>query len=224
MIKSNFLKTSIIAASLIVVMGCQSTDAPQVSPDGLELKHQSRSTIAYTKAGVSLADYDKVGIMPSQVAFKKNWKRDYNRDQTTASTRINDDEVLNIKTEVAKLFDEVFKEEFSKSTSFTVVEKVASGTLILKPAIVNLDVNAPDIQTATNVKNFVSDAGEATLFLEIYDGVSGEILARIVDDERIGDHGYVKWATRVSNKADAKRTIRKWAKILRKKFDAAKAK
>jgi hypothetical protein len=57
------------------------------------------------------------------------------------------------------------------------------------------------------------------LFLELYDSVSGEILARIIDSEVIGDNGYTQWANRVTNTADARRTIRKWAKALRVKYE-----
>ena len=225
MTNNNFFKTTLVAASMLVIIGCQTTpDAPTVSSDGLALKHQSRSTLAYKKEGVNFAEYDKIQILASQVAFKKNWQRNYNRDQSSVSTRINDEQVLNIKTELAKLFDEVFQEEFSKDSLFTLVDKTSSGTLIIKPAVINLDVNAPDVRSAANVKTYVSEAGSATIFLEVYDGVSGEILARVVDSKAVGDRSYMHWQTSVSNRADAKRTIRKWAKTLREKFDATKAK
>jgi hypothetical protein len=98
---------------------------------------------------------------------------------------------------------------------------VSSNTLLIRPAIVNLDVAAPDLRTAENIKTYSSEAGQATLFLELYDGVSGEILARAVNASAAGDDSYYQWATRVSNRADAKRMIRKWAKALRKKYDEA---
>jgi hypothetical protein len=216
------LKLSVIALVTSMAIGCaatNSTDAPQVSPEGMELKKSTRSTIAYKKAGVDFSEYDKVQILPSAVAFKKNWKRDYNRDQVTLSSRVNDDDVIRIKADVAKLFDEVFKEELGKDAKFPIVDKVSSNTLVIRPAIVNLDVAAPDVRSAANVKTYANDAGQATLFLEFYDGVSGEILARVVSAAVAGDNSYYQWATRVSNRADAKRMIRKWAKALRTKYD-----
>ena len=214
-------KLGVIATSAMLAMGCVTTPAPEQSPDGLQLKYQSSSTIAYQKADVNFSEYDKVLILPSQVAFKKNWARDYNRDQTSFSNRIKDEDVIKIKTKVALLFDEIFKEEFSKNGSASLVQEATTGTLILKPAIVNLDVNAPDLPTAGMTKTYVQETGEATLFLEIYDGVSGEILARIMDDEIVGDKGYMQWANRVTNTADAKQTIRKWARTLNEKFEKA---
>ncbi len=222
--KSQIIKLSAVAMMVSVVIGCNSTnptDAPQVSPEGMELKKSTRSTVAYKKEGVDFSEYDKVQILPSAVAFKKNWKRDFNRNQSSLTTRVRDNDVIRIKAEVAKLFDEVFKEEFGKEADFPIVEKVTSGTLVIRPAIIDLDVTAPDIQSSANVKRYASDAGQATLFLELYDGVSGEILARIVNVSVAGDDSYYQWATRVSNRADAKRMIRKWAKALRTKYDEA---
>ena len=119
------------------------------------------------------------------------------------------------------LFDEVFKEEFGKEAKFPIVDKISSNTLVIRPAIVDLEVNAPDLRSASYVKKYSSDAGQATLFLELYDGVSGEILARIVSASVAGDNSHYQWATRMTNRADAKRMIRKWAKALRTKYDEA---
>ncbi len=224
MIKQQGLKLSFIALAASMVIGCNSTNptnAPQVSPEGMELKKSTRSTIAYKKEGVDFSEYDKVQILPSAVAFKKNWKRDYNRDQISLSTRINDADVIRMKADMAELFDEVFKEEFGKDAKFSLVDKVSSKTLVVRPAIINLDVSAPDMRSAINVKTYADDAGQATLFIELYDGVSGEILARAVNTAVAGDNSYYQWANRVSNRADAKRMIRKWAKALRIKFDEA---
>jgi hypothetical protein len=222
---SKVVKLSLVAASLMLAVGCQSTpETPKVSPDGMQLKVNERSTIAYKKEGVNFSEYSKVLILPSQVAFKKNWKRDYNRSHTSLSTRIKDEDVLRIKEGVAKLFDETFKEEFGKTGDNPLVEKTETGTLLLKPVIINLDVNAPDLKSAGRVTTYVNEAGQATLYLELYDGISGEILARIIDSEVIGDNMSAQWANRVSNTADAKRTIRKWAKALRAKYDQAQEK
>ena len=222
--KKTGIKLSVLAIFTTLALGCTSTNptnAPQVSPEGMELIKSTRSTVAYKKEGVNFAEYDKVQILPSAVAFKKNWKRDYNRDQSSLSTRVRDNDVIRIKTQLAELFDEVFVDEFGKGGKFPVVKEVTSNTLVIKPAIVDLNVSAPDLRTATNVRTFTHDAGQATLFLELYDGVSGELLARVVNASVAGDDSHYNWATRVSNRADAKRMIRKWAKALRIKFDEA---
>jgi len=222
--KLQIIKLSAVAMMVSVAIGCNSTNptnAPQVSPDGMELKKSTRSTVAYKKEGVDFSEYDKVQILPSAVAFKKNWKRDYNRNQSSLTTRVRDKDVIRIKAEVAKLFDQVFKEEFAKDASFPIVDRVGSNTLVIRPAVIDLDVSAPDLKSSTNIRTYANDAGQATLFLELYDGVSGEILARILNVSVAGDDSHYQWASRVTNRADAKRMIRKWAKALRTKYDEA---
>ncbi|MGB0937044.1 MAG: DUF3313 family protein [Colwellia sp.] len=216
-----YSKMSVISLAIFTMLGCTTTsDAPAVSPEGMNLKVSTRSTIAYKKEGVDFSEYDKVKLVASQVSFKKNWKRDYNRDQASLSNRVKDDDMLRIKNEVAVLFDEVLKEELSSSKYDYLVDKVDGKTLLIKPAIIDLDVYAPDLMTASRGRTYTQESGEATLFLEVYDAVSGEILARIIDNEVVGDRGYANWSNRVSNRADAKRTIRKWAVSLREKLDA----
>ena len=218
------LKLSVITLVASMAIGCTSTNpnnAPEVSPDGLELKVATRSTTAYKKEGVDFAEYDKVQILPSIVAFKKNWKKDYNRSKGSITGRVRDEDVIRIKADVAQLFDEVFKEEFGKDAKFPIVDEVSSNTLVIRAAIVDLDIAAPDVRSAANVKTYTSHAGQATLFLELYDGVSGELLARVINASVAGDNGYTQWANRVSNRVDAKRMIRKWAQTLRTKYDEA---
>lgn len=58
------------------------------------------------------------------------------------------------------------------------------------------------------------------MYLELYDSVSGEILARIVDRRRMGDYGgTMRWSSSVSNRADASRLFKRWADMLRKGLD-----
>ena len=67
------IKLSVIAIFTTLAIGCTSTNptnAPQVSPEGMELVKSTRSTVAYKKEGVDFSEYDKVQILPSAVAFK----------------------------------------------------------------------------------------------------------------------------------------------------------
>ncbi|TPH13480.1 DUF3313 family protein [Litorilituus lipolyticus] len=215
----------ILCASLAI--GCSSTNpsnAPQVSEDGLNLKLSTRSTIAYKKSGVDFSTYNQVQIMPSTVAFKQNWMRNYNRSTASISTRVKDSDVIRIKQSMATMLDEIFIEEFNKGTGYSVVSEPSANTLLIKPSIIDLDVNAPDLSTASRTRTYTQDSGEATLFLEIYDSVSGEILARVIDAQGGRDNGFYQWSTRVSNRADARRIIRGWAQKLRTKFDEAHTK
>ena len=163
---NKFIKLSAISLASLAMLGCTATsEAPQTSPDGMQLKVSTRSTTGYKKEGVDFSEYSKVQLLPSQVAFKKDWKRDYNRDQISLSSRAKDEDVIRIKNDVAVLFDEVFKEELSTSKYNTLVDKADAKTLIIRPAIINLDVYAPDLNTVNRGRTYTRETGEATLFL-----------------------------------------------------------
>ena len=193
-------------------------DPPAISYDGLRLVASAKNNHVYVKPAADFADYDKIILLDCQVSFKKNWQRDYNREQRSTTRRVTEKDVARIKADVAQLFDEVFRGELATVKGYQVVTAPAENTLLVKPALVNLDVYAPDVMPPSRVRSYVEKAGEGTLNLEIYDAVSGAILARVVDRRETRDHGYFYWANRVSNRADARQLLKKWAKKMHEKL------
>jgi hypothetical protein len=95
--------------------------------------------------------------------------------------------------------------------------------MIFKPKVIDLDVYAPDIDSSYISRSYVRQAGRATLFLEVHDAVSGEILARWVDSRRDPDRGYFDWANRITNTERATFVARTWAKRLVEGLEELKA-
>ena len=58
-----------------------------------------------------------------------------------------------------------------------------------------------------------------TLVLEFYDAVTSALLGRVMDQESARDDGYMRFSSGVTNKAEADRIMRKWAKLLVDKLD-----
>jgi hypothetical protein len=58
-----------------------------------------------------------------------------------------------------------------------------------------------------------------TLVLEMVDGVTGEVQARVVDRRRGIDQGTLQWTSSVTNRAEFNRILRRWADLLRDGFD-----
>jgi len=96
--------------------------------------------------------------------------------------------------------------------------------LLLRPAIINLDVTAPDTMSANRNYTITSSAGEMTLYLEVYDSVTGSIIIKALD--RKGDRsqlGQFTLSSSVKNKAAANRILAQWADILVDALNEAKA-
>lgn len=206
----------VLCASLIVSYGpavlAEKQDVPEVSSDGLNLVEHTKHRIVYSKAGATLDAYTKVKILDCYVEFKKDWQKDYNLNELGLDGRVRDRDAEAIKTRVAA----EFRKEFTKvlgEKGHEVVDDTGADVLLLRPAIINLDVTAPDIPTAGMRDVIVASAGSMTLYLELYDSATSELLARVVDAEADPDMGPVR-ADRVTNTAAADRILRRWAEEL----------
>jgi hypothetical protein len=196
-------------------LSVQSVDAPEVSFDGLHLDPDSEISLLYVKPGADFSVYEQFLMLDAYVAFKKNWQR----NTRVAGRRVSNKDMEKIKGEAAALLHESFKEELDESGGYTFVDKPADNVMILRPALIDLEITAPDIPVAGRVTQYVASAGAATLYLELYDSVSGEILARAVDRRRMQDYGTARWANSVTNRADAARMFKRWAALLRQGMD-----
>lgn len=185
--------------------------APQTTPEGMELIKQTKERIVYAMPGATLDQYTRVAILDCYVAFKKDWERDYNRSASMGG-RISDSDVERIKTELSAEFKKVFTEVLTEA-GHEVVDHTGEDVLVLRPAIVDLVINAPDTNSASVGRVIVRSAGEMTLFLEFYDSLTSAIIARVIDAQA-DNSAFAQRADHMTNKADADRIIKNWAREL----------
>ena len=187
---------------------------PEVDSDGLHLVEKSKVRAAYMKPGTDLSIYSKVKILECYVDFVKDWEKDYNLNQIGLNGRIRDKDAEAIKTRLAAEFTKVFTDELTKA-GFPVVDEAGADVLLLRPALINVDVTAPDVMSAGMQTTLIRSAGEMTLYMEMYDSATNTLIARVVDPEA-DQEGFAQVANRVTNKAAADRILRHWAKLLAK--------
>ena len=186
---------------------------PEVSKDGLHLLKHTKVRIAYAKPGASLDKYTKVKMLDCYVQFKKNWERDYNMNEVGLEGRVTDKDADRIKQTLAAEFNKVFTKVLTKA-GHEVVDDVGPDVLLLRPAIINLDVTAPDLMTAGFSQTYTASAGQMTLYMEMYDSKSSTLLARVIDPEAGQGGGIAMSANRVTNTAEADQILTHWAKLL----------
>lgn len=186
-------------------------DLPEITEEGLHKLEGTGLAVVYAKPGVDLSVYNRILLLDAAVAFKKNWQRDQNRSK---SIRVNANDMERIQTRLAEMFREVFTEKLSAAGYELTVER-AEDVLIVRPAIVNLDVSAPDVSTAGRSYQLTASAGEMTLYLELYDSVTNDLLGKAMDFKRDRQPGgYIRWQTRASNRAAASKILNGWADVL----------
>jgi hypothetical protein len=205
----------VLAAGAFVLAGCASTDAV-TEWDGLVRQPNTRLNAVFLKPNAQVAAYRSVMLDPVQVSFDSNW--DPNRGTRSMSARLNADDVAAIKSDLAELFREIFRDELARG-GYQLVDQPGPETLRVTPAIINLFINAPDTSAPGRTRTYTADSGRMTLVAELRDSETGTLLARAVDTQTGRNAGMWTISNRVTNTADARRAIGVWASALRRGLD-----
>jgi hypothetical protein len=203
------LTAALLISTAVPATSVAKEKLPEVSSDGLHLTKQTKSRIVYVKPGATLDKYSKVMLLDCYVDFVKNWQRDYNLDEVGLDGRVTDKDAEEIKKRLADEFAKVFKDELTKK-GYPVVGAAGPGVLLLRPALLNVDVAAPDLMNPRREWTLVQSAGSATLYLELYDSATSTLLARVIDAEA-DPNDFAQQANRVTNTSAADRILRRWA-------------
>lgn len=200
----------------------QSDDWPEVTEDGLVRMDDTRMAVVYAKPGATLAGYNKIMLMDPEVAFKKNWERDLrsgSASKLSSSSRVN---TTRIKKQLAEEFKTVFTEKLT-SGGYEVVTEAGDDVLQVSPAIVNLAINAPELTGAGQTTQYIRSAGEMTLYVELFDSVTGDLIAKAIDRQIDKENNRMyTWANSSTNKVAAELILNGWADILVAALDEAK--
>jgi hypothetical protein len=201
---------ALAAALCTACANSTSTRNLEVTHDGLERAANSNADRAWIKPGVDFSQYTEIGLLDCVVSFKRNWRMNH------SGVRTNDME--RIKSALSDEFREVFAEELEDG-GYPVVTDAAEHVLLIRPAIIDLDVAAPDTNSAGRSNSFTASPGAMTLVIELYDSVSNEILARAIDRKRARNAGSIRWTTPGTNRVAARKILRNWANLLVSRLD-----
>lgn len=188
-------------------------DFPDITREGLHRVPDSKLAVVYTNPGADLTPYRRVRLLDATVAFKKNWEKNQRHNSTTP-LQLSSRDVERMKTRLAEEFHDVFSEVF-ESGGYPVVDQAAEDVLLIRPAIINLDAAVPDKWAAGRAITYVKSAGEMTLYVEVYDSVSGGLIAQAMDRKvDVRNAGMYSWANSVTNSTAAERMLKDWASTL----------
>ncbi len=203
---------SMIAATIVVSPVAPALAAtPPETWDNLVEVQTRKFELVYLAPGADFRGFTKVMLDPTEIAFHRNFARDFNRNATGISNRIQDSDIRRMTTEAREGFERVFRQAY-ESAGYQVVTEPAPDVLRVRTAVLDLFVTAPDLRTPGRSRSYSRDAGRATLVLEVRDSVSGAILGRAVDRRIVGDMGSMGGLRNsATNRGDFERTFRTWA-------------
>ena len=211
----------LLIASLLTASGLSvaQEESSELDIEGFQLVEDSNLALVYAQPGIDWGQYSKIYLDDPYIDFKENWQRDQNRDKPGW---VSDDDMLKIKLELSSLFTGVFSETLLEG-GYELVYETGEDVMLIRPAIIGLDVVAPETNSPGMSRTYSETAGEMTLYLELYDSVSGEMLAKALDRQVDRQTGYFEWQNRVTNRAAANRILKVWAKVLKEGLDDARA-
>ena len=198
----------ILATSMLSTSSQADDHGAETTWDGLVEIDTNEVYRAFADPDAEFGGFTSVAILEPYVAFRSNWKRDQNRSR---SRNVRASDVERIKQDVAYLFVDVFTEQLD-AAGYNVVNYGGEEVLVLRPAILDLDITAPDVNRAGRNRTYAASTGAATLALDLFDSLTGDLLGRAIDRRtarRAG--GFAMRSNRVTNRADARREFRVWA-------------
>jgi hypothetical protein len=215
MIAESRLRTilgAVLAAALCAACANDtSTRNLEVTHGGLERVPYSRVERAWVKPGVDFSQYTEIALLDCSVSFMRNWRMNH--------PDIRPRDLERIKSTLADEFRQVFTEALENG-GHPVITDVDDHVLLIRPAIIDLDVAAPDTNSGGRSDSFTTSPGAMTLVIELYDSVSNEVLARAIDRRRTWNVGNIlRWTTRGTNRDAARRILRIWANLLVSRLD-----
>ena len=146
LMKIRILAASFIALTLLGVPAVIAAEPP-TTWDDLKLVKSSRSARLYLLPGANFQPYSKVMLDKTEVAFRKNWVRDYNQSTGSISQRVDEDDVKRASELVSSNFGDIFADEYQKA-GYQVVQTPGPDVLRVRTGVIDLTVNAPDIRTS----------------------------------------------------------------------------
>ena len=206
------MKRRMLTAAAIILTGIAYPVAAADVPlewDGLRKVASKRLQYVYLQPGADFRGYTKVMVDPTEVSFRKNWARKFNQSSRDLDGRVSEREIQDAISKGVIAASDIFAEAWRKG-GYEVVSQPGPDVLRVQTAVANITVNAPDVRTSPRSRSFSDEAGEATLVVEVKDSLTGALLGRAIDPAIVGDNS-VAWRTRVSNRADFRDVVERWA-------------
>ena len=156
-------------------------------------------------------------LVPPTVSFVNDYLRRFNRNNP--NNRLTQSDLERMQADLSQLFIEEFTDELQNNAGYVIVDGAAEDVLAVRPAIIDLDVLAPE--TSPNQRSAIPSVGQMTLYMELIDSISGDILVKAMDNQFDRTRTRVNVRNRDRNEQAARAAVRHWAEILRQGLDEA---
>lgn len=216
----NALKPLFVLFAAVALGGpAAAQDIPATTADGLERRQVPDVDVAYVRPGADLSEYDRVLMGPVSVSFRRNFERDA---APGPNKRISEADLQGIRQRLGTLLHEEVVRELT-GAGYELSQVAGPDVMQLDLRVNDLYLSAPpQRQGADEVMAF--STGEMILVAEVSDSISGETVGRIYNRAAGRETHQMHRISRSENETEARKIAAWWAKLIRLKLDAARAK
>jgi hypothetical protein len=209
--RRDFARFAVAGLALGASVNARAADAPPTTWDGLVRVPSKKIKLVYLAPKTDFKPYTEVMIDPTEVAFDKDWVRNYNQQQMDPSGQIQASDIRNAVTDGVKRSSAIFDKAFTDG-GYPVVTTAGPNVLRVRTAILDIQVASPDLMSSMSrtITNS-SAAGSAMLVVEVRDSQSNALLGRAIDQRLAGEGGSVL-RNSATNHADFQDLVKTWAK------------
>jgi hypothetical protein len=205
---------NLVAALLILgAVPALAKGGPPPTWDGMVQVDARNLEYVYLLPGTDFKSYSKLLLGTPEAAFAPNWLKDMN-DQAwdgDFNAPISKNDALKKLQTIQKTWGDAFTAGF-QNAGYTLTDTPGPGVLRVNSAIINIYINSPDRNSPGMSANFVANAGQATMVIELRDSATNTLLARIIDAEETQNTGGMP-ANAVTNLNAFRELADRWTKI-----------
>lgn len=225
--RAKLIGAAMALAALAGTAVAQSGDLPKSSrqassawsEEGLQKIEIKGLDTVFARPGLNLGEYQRILLKPVSVAFRKGWQM---TPLPGSRDRVSPADAQRIRARVSVLVQEEVAKELIAG-GYKLANEPGADVLEVSMSIVDLYINAPDVQNSVRTTTYALSAGEMSLVAQLSDSLSGEVLLRAFDRSTATETTWAHQITGVENEAEGRRAAQAWAKALRRELDLARS-
>jgi hypothetical protein len=212
------MRRAVLLALAASALACAASGPPRfdeeapLSPDGLRPLLYTRFDRAWARPGVDLSRYQRIWLVSEGVDYREPPERPYGPRTDAALVPLQREELES--TLLSSL-----REAFFADGAWKLAEAPGPDTLLVRAALVDVEVDAPPEPISVRQDVIVQSAGRATIVLELLDSGTRQVLARFIDREEFEPGTGRMQSNVVTNRQEVRRTLQTWAGLARRRLD-----
>jgi hypothetical protein len=176
---------------------------------GLQPVAKSKLDLLYVRPGLA-AGAAPIEFAPVQVSMRPGWQE---ANRSLERARLCPSEEQGLKDAVGRIVEDELHKAFSDALA-------PGGTQpVLHAQVLDLYLNAPEMQAAVHSKTYTKSFGDMVLVAELRDGAGGPLLLGSWDHRPAREWATARLTTRVENAIEIRAAAHGWATRLRQEFD-----